>query len=65
MTKLPANEAEADAARKLAIFLVYAEHDPKVCQTAVSCRQDRKYWPWMSRTYQVSGPPAPAVQGTT
>ncbi len=65
MTKLPANEADADAARKLAIFLAYAGHDPKVCQTAVSCRQDRKYWPWMSRAYQVTGPPAPAVQGTT
>jgi LmbE family N-acetylglucosaminyl deacetylase len=65
MTKLPANEADTDAARKLAIFLAYAEHDPKVCQTVVACRQDRTYWPWMSRAYQVTGPPAPAVQRTT
>lgn len=65
MTLLPANQTDAAAARKLAIFLTYAEHDPHVCQTAASCRQDRQYWPWMSRTYRVSGPPAPAVLITT
>ena len=62
MTQLPANQPDAVAARKLAIFLTYAEHDPHVCQTAASCRQDRRYWPWMFRTYQVFGPPASATQ---
>jgi len=62
MTQLPANQSGADAARKLAIFLAYSAHDSHACQTAAACRQDRRYWPWMLRTYQVSGPPAPAVE---
>jgi len=61
MTRLPANQPDAVAARKLAIFLAYSAHDSHACQTAVACRQDRRYWPWMSRSYQVSGPPAPTV----
>jgi LmbE family N-acetylglucosaminyl deacetylase len=55
---LPANQPAAVAARKLAIFLAYSAHDPHACQTAVACRQDRNYWPWMFRSYQVSGLPA-------
>lgn len=58
---LPANQPDGVAARKLAIFLAYSAHDPHTCQSAVACRQDRTYWPWMSRSYQVSGPPAPPV----
>ena len=61
MTRLPANQSDAVAARKLAIFLAYAAHDSHVCQTAAACRHDRRYGPWMSRTYQVSGPPAPTL----
>ncbi|HEV7215886.1 MAG TPA: PIG-L family deacetylase [Chloroflexota bacterium] len=61
MTRLAANQPDAVAAKKLAIFLAYAAHDSHTCQTAAACRQDRKYWPWMFRTYQVSGPPAPIV----
>lgn len=59
VSRLPANQPEAVAARKLAVFLAYSAHDPRACQTAVACRQDRRYWPWMFRSYQVSGPPAP------
>jgi len=62
MTRLPANQSDADAARKLAIFLAYSAHDSHACQTPAACRQDRTYWPWMFRAYQVSGPPAPAVE---
>ena len=62
MTRLPANQSDADAARKLAIFLAYSAHDPHTCQTAAACRQDPRYWSWMLRSYQVSGPPAPVVE---
>jgi LmbE family N-acetylglucosaminyl deacetylase len=61
MTRLPANEPDAVAARKLAVFLAYSEHDSHVCQTAAACRQDPRYWPWMFRTYEVSGMPASTV----
>jgi LmbE family N-acetylglucosaminyl deacetylase len=61
ITRLPANQPDAVAARKLAIFLAYSAHDSHVCQTAVACHRDREYWPWMLRAYQVTGPPAPAV----
>jgi LmbE family N-acetylglucosaminyl deacetylase len=61
MTRLPANQPDAVAAQKLATFLAYSAHDSHTCQTAVACRQDRRYWPWMSRTYQVTGPPASSV----
>jgi len=61
MTRLPANQPDAVAARKLAIFLAYSAHDPRTCQTAGACRQNTRYWTWMSRSYQVSGPPAPIV----
>ena len=61
MTQLPANEPDAVAARKLAVFLSYSAHDSHTCQTATACRRDLRYRPWMSRTYQVPGPPAPAV----
>ena len=57
MTGLPANQSDVAAARKLAIFLAYAAHDPQVCQTAAACRDGRRYWSWMYRTYEV---PAPA-----
>ncbi len=61
MTRLPANHSDADAARKLAIFLAYSAHDSHACQTPVACRQDRTYWPWMFRAYQVQGrPPQPS-----
>lgn len=62
MTRLPANQPDAGATRKLAIFLAYSAHDPRACQTAAACRLDRRYWSWMFRTYQLSGPPAPAVE---
>jgi len=61
MTRLPVNQSDADAARKLTIFLAYSAHDSHACQTAAACRQDSRYWPWMLRTYQVSGPPAAVV----
>ena len=61
ISRLPANQPDAVAERKLATFLAYSAHDSHTCQTADACRQDSRYWPWMSRTYQVSGPPAPAV----
>ena len=61
MTRLPANQPDAVAAKKLAIFLAYSAHDSHTCQTAAACRQNGRYWSWMSRTYQVSGPPAPTV----
>ena len=63
MTRLPANQPQAAAARKLAIFLAYSAHDSHACQTAAACRQDLRYWPWMFRTYPVSGPPDRAAQG--
>jgi hypothetical protein len=47
--------------RAYPIFLAYAAHDSHTCQTAVACRQDRKFWPWMFRSYEASGPPAPTV----
>ncbi len=61
MTRLPANQPDAVAAQKLSAFLAYSAHDPRTCQTAGACRRDSRYWSWMSRTYEVSGPPAPAV----
>ena len=61
MSLLPANQPDAVAARKLAAFLAYSAHDSHTCQTAKACRQDSRYWSWMSRTYQLSGPPAPTV----
>lgn len=62
MTLLPANQPDAVAAQKLATFLAYSAHDSHACQTAAACRQDRRYWPWMFRAYQVSGPAAAAVR---
>ena len=59
--RLPANQPDAVAGRKLATFLAYSAHDSHTCQTAMACGQDSRYWSWMSRTYQVSGPPARAV----
>src|SRR6476469_10213943 len=61
MTLLPANQSDSAAARKLAIFLVYAAHDSHVCQTAATCSHDRRYWSWMSRTYEVPAPSASTV----
>lgn len=62
MTRLPANQSDAAAARKLAVFLAYSAHDSHACQTPTACRKDPRYWSWMFRTYPVSGPPAPAVE---
>lgn len=61
MTRLPANLSAAEVERKLTTFLAYARHDSHVCQSAAACREDRQYWPWMSRTYEVSGPHAAAI----
>jgi LmbE family N-acetylglucosaminyl deacetylase len=61
ISTLPANQPDAVAARKLAIFLAYSAHDPHTCQTAAACGQDSRYSSWMSRAYRVSGPPAPPV----
>jgi LmbE family N-acetylglucosaminyl deacetylase len=61
MTRLPANQSDAAAAQKLAIFLAYSAHDSHACQSSVACRQNRTYWPWMFRSYRVTGAPAPAV----
>jgi LmbE family N-acetylglucosaminyl deacetylase len=57
MTSLPPNQPSSVADRKLSIFLVYAAHDSSMCKTTTTCRGDARYWPWFSRTYQVSGPP--------
>ena len=61
MTLLPANQSDSAAARKLAIFLAYAAHDSHVCQTAAACRHARRYWSWMSRTYEVPAQPPSTV----
>jgi LmbE family N-acetylglucosaminyl deacetylase len=57
MTALPPNQPSSVAARKLSIFLAYAAHDSTRCNTAPTCRTDGRYWPWLSRSYEVSGPP--------
>ena len=64
MSLLPANQPDAVAARKRAILLAYSAYDSHTCQTAVACLHDPRYGPWMLRTYQVSGPPSPAVGAT-
>jgi hypothetical protein len=49
----PANLTTAQRDAKLATFLVYAAHDPLVCQTADACLANRSYAPWFSREYRI------------
>ena len=49
------------AGRKLATFLAYPPRLTHLPDRG-ACGQDSRYWSWMSRTYRVTGPPAPAVR---
>jgi LmbE family N-acetylglucosaminyl deacetylase len=51
MKQWPVSIHDGNAVQKLLTFLVYAQHDPAVCQTIAECRRSDTYGSYLQRQY--------------